>query len=108
MVAHLILGLPDESVDDMVDTAVAVADAGVAGVKLHPLYVIRGTALEEMYLDGRYCPMTEEEALEATISVMQALPPQIVIHRMTSVSSPRRTRSSPLDAGPRRRTPPPK
>ncbi len=83
-VAHLILGLPGESVDDMVETAVAVVDAGVAGVKLHPLYVIRGTALEQMYVAGRYSPMTEEQALEATLSVLEALPPQIVIHRMTS------------------------
>lgn len=88
VVAHLILGLPDESVDDMVETAVAVADSGVAGVKLHPLYVIRGTVLEHMYLNGLYCPMTEEEALEATISVMQSLPPEIVIHRMTSDPHP--------------------
>ncbi len=83
-VAHLMLGLPGEAVDDMVETAVAVADAGVAGVKLHPLYVIRGTALEQMYLAGGYSPMTEEQALEATLSVLEALPPQIVIHRMTS------------------------
>jgi radical SAM protein (TIGR01212 family) len=87
-VAHLILGLPGESVDDMVETAVAVADAGVAGVKLHPLYVIRGTALEQMYLAGRYSPMTEEQSLEATLSVLEALPPQIVIHRMTSDPHP--------------------
>jgi uncharacterized protein len=87
-VAHLILGLPGESVDDMVETAVAVADAGVAGVKLHPLYVTRGTALEQMYVAGRYNPMTEEQALEATLSVLEALPPQIVIHRMTSDPHP--------------------
>ncbi|MGB6063961.1 MAG: TIGR01212 family radical SAM protein [Desulfomonilaceae bacterium] len=84
VVVHLILGLPGESVTDMVESAVAVADAGVAGVKLHPLYVVRGTALEQLYLDGRYSPPTEKEALEATLSVLEALPPEIVIHRMTS------------------------
>lgn len=88
VVAHLILGLPGESVNDMVETVAATAHAGVAGVKLHPLYVIRGTILEQMYLDGRYRPMTEEEALEATLSVLEALPPQVVIHRMTSDPHP--------------------
>jgi radical SAM protein (TIGR01212 family) len=87
-VAHLILGLPGESMDDMVETAKAVGDAGVAGVKLHPLYVIRGTALEQMYLEGRYSPMREEQALEATLSALQASPPQVVIHRMTSDPHP--------------------
>ena len=52
IVVHLILGLPGESLDDMRETARAVAAAGVNGVKLHPLYVIRGTGLEKLYLDG--------------------------------------------------------
>ena len=84
IVAHLILGLPGESVADMIESARAVADAGVQGVKLHPLYVIRGTALEAMYEAKDYLPMTEEAAAEATLSVMEALPKETVIHRMTS------------------------
>jgi len=46
--------------------------------------VIQGTALEVMYRAGEYVPMTEESAAEATLAVMQALPEEIVIHRMTS------------------------
>jgi radical SAM protein (TIGR01212 family) len=84
VVVHLILGLPGESMQDMVATAKAVADAGVHGVKLHPLYVVRGTKLEEMFLEGQYRPMTEHEALDATLSVLEALPREIVVHRMTS------------------------
>jgi radical SAM protein (TIGR01212 family) len=84
VVVHLITGLPGESVEDMVATAKAVADAGVHGVKLHPLYVIRGTELEEMYRRGDFRPMTEREAVHATLSVLEALPREIVVHRMTS------------------------
>lgn len=84
IVVHLIVGLPGESLADMIESARAVADAGVQGVKLHPLYVIRGTALEAMYQAGEYLPMTEEAAAEATLSVMEALPKETVIHRMTS------------------------
>jgi radical SAM protein (TIGR01212 family) len=84
VVAHLILGLPGESVADMVETAHAVAQAGVEGVKLHPLYVVRGTTLERMYQEGSYQPLTEPEALEATLAVLGALPPEMVIHRLTS------------------------
>ena len=84
VVVHLILGLPGESMQDMVATAKAVADAGVHGVKLHPLYVVRGTKLEEMFREGQYRPMTEHEALDATLSVLEALPREIVVHRMTS------------------------
>lgn len=88
VVAHLILGLPGESFGDMVETARAVSDAGVDGVKLHPLYVIRGTALEDMFRSGKYTPMTLEESVRATLGVMRALPSRVVIHRMTSDPHP--------------------
>jgi radical SAM protein (TIGR01212 family) len=84
VVVHLILGLPGESIPDMVQTAVSVSTAGVHGVKLHPLYVVRGTKLEQMYSEGSYRPMTEEEAIEATLAVLEVLPPDVVIHRTTS------------------------
>lgn len=83
-VAHLILGLPGESLDDMLQTARAVGAAGVHGVKLHPLYVIKGTQLERMYRDGDYRAMTEEEAINTTLAVLEVLPPDVVVHRMTS------------------------
>ncbi len=87
-VAHVILGLPGESLDDMLATAFAVAQSGVSGIKLHPLYVIKGTALEGMYVNGLYQPLTEEEALEVTIAVLETLPPEMIIHRLTSDPHP--------------------
>jgi radical SAM protein (TIGR01212 family) len=87
-VAHLILGLPGESVNDMIRTAEAVAAAGVHGVKLHPLYIIRGTVLESMCQRGEYNAMSEDEALEATLAVLEALPRDMVIHRLTSDPHP--------------------
>ena len=88
VVAHLILGLPGESLGHMKATASAVSAAGVDGVKLHPLYVIRGTVLEGMHASGQYRPMTEREAIEATIAVLELLPPETVIHRLTSDPHP--------------------
>jgi len=84
VVAHLILGLPGESIADMKATASAVAFSGVHGVKLHPLYIIRGTPLERMYRSGQYRPMTEREAIDAIFAVLELLPPETVIHRLTS------------------------
>jgi radical SAM protein (TIGR01212 family) len=84
IVAHLILGLPGESLEDMVETARSVCDAGVWGVKLHPLYVIRETGLERMCNEGRYRAMTEDEAIDATLAVLESLRPDVVVHRITS------------------------
>lgn len=74
--------------NDMLETVTAVAQAGVEGIKLHPLYVIKGTALERMFDQGLYTPLTEEEAIELTIAALEALPPEMVIHRLTSDPHP--------------------
>lgn len=84
VVTHLILGLPNETFHDMISTARAVSNLGVAGVKLHPLYVVRNTTLEKMYDDGAYIPLTMEQSITATIETLANLDPNIVIHRLTS------------------------
>ena len=83
-IAHLILGLPGESLEDMRETALAVGRAEVDGVKLQPLYVVAGTDLEKLMREGGYEPLAETQAQEAIMAVLAALPPQTVIHRLTS------------------------
>ena len=43
---HVILGLPGESMEDMCDTARYLASRDIQGVKIHLLYVVRGTPLD--------------------------------------------------------------
>jgi radical SAM protein (TIGR01212 family) len=84
VVAHLILGLPGETVEDMRETARVVGRSGVWGVKLHHLYVIEGSRLARLYHEGLYRPMTLDEAVDAVCAVLEELPPEVVIHRLTS------------------------
>jgi uncharacterized protein len=88
VVAHLILGLPGETKQDVIDTARFVNDSGVTGVKLHPLYVVKGTGLEELYNRGSYTALTEEDAVDLTLTFLEALSPETVIHRLTSDPHP--------------------
>ena len=88
VVAHMILGLPGESMEDMLKTARLLGEAHVDGVKLHPLYVIKNTGLDQMYRNGLYKPLTEEQALELTITILEIFPPDMVIHRLTSDPHP--------------------
>jgi uncharacterized protein len=88
VVVHLILGLPGEAQEDMEETARAVVEAGAQGVKLHPLYVIRGTGLEAMYKRGDYKCLSEQAAQDATLGVLEVLHPDTVIHRLTSDPHP--------------------
>lgn len=86
--AHVILGLPGESVSDMALTARALSASRVWGVKIHPLYVVEATGLAELFLTGRYTPLTESEATEAILSFLEHLHPETVIHRLTSDPHP--------------------
>jgi len=88
VVAHLIIGLPGETVEDMVDTAKAVSRQRIQGIKIHPLYVIRGTELARMHALGEYAPLTEKDCIHAILEILKVLPSDMVIHRLTSDPHP--------------------
>jgi radical SAM protein (TIGR01212 family) len=81
--AHVILGLPGETRDMMLDTARYLAGAGIHGVKIHLLYVIKGTPLDRLFLAGKYQPMTQPEYVETVCDFLALLPEQMVIQRIT-------------------------
>ena len=81
--AHVILGLPGESRDMMLDTARYLAGAGIDGVKIHLLYVIKGTPLDRLFLAGAYQPMTQTEYVETVCDFLELLPEQMVVQRIT-------------------------
>jgi uncharacterized protein len=87
--AHVILGLPGESRRDMLATADAVAALGVDGVKLHLLYVVRGTAMEALYHSGRYRCLEQREYAELVCDFIQRLPESMIIQRLTGDPHPR-------------------
>ncbi len=81
--AHVILGLPGETVSSVVHTARALSDAGIDGVKIHNLHVIRGTPLESIYLRGK-CPMiSQEEYVTHVRHFLENLKESVWIHRLT-------------------------
>ena len=80
---HLIDGLPEESIFDMLETAKEVARLHPAAVKIHLLHINHGTALEQIYLSGNYSPLTRDEYIDTVISQLEYLPADIVIERIT-------------------------
>lgn len=81
--AHMILGLPGENRDHILQTARALASLGINGVKLHLLYVIRGTLLEKQYRQGRYTCLAQRDYVSLVCDVIERLPSDMVIHRLT-------------------------
>jgi radical SAM protein (TIGR01212 family) len=86
--AHVILGLPGESRDDMLATADALAALSVDAVKIHNLHVVRGTPLEEMYRRGEVTMMGREEYVQVVCDFLERLPPAMVIHRLNGDAPP--------------------
>ncbi|EHQ87673.1 TIGR01212 family radical SAM protein [Desulfosporosinus youngiae] len=85
---HIILGLPGESRAEMMETAQAVADLPIQGIKLHLLHVLRGTPLEEIYRQEPFELMTKEDYVALVADILEILPPEVVIHRLTGDGPP--------------------
>jgi uncharacterized protein len=81
--AHVILGLPGETKDMMLETARFLADQPVHGVKIHSLYVTKGTELEKLYLAGGFSCMERDEYIECLIDFLELLPSHFIIQRLT-------------------------
>lgn len=88
LLAHLILGLPQEAGEDMRATARFLGNLPLDGVKIHLLYVIKDTPLARLFADGRYTPLSREEYVNLVVEVIELLPPHLVIHRLTGDPHP--------------------
>ncbi len=79
VIAHVIIGLPDENIDDYVNTVNFACNAGIDGIKLQLLHVLKNTQLEKM----KYTPLTMEEYFEALKACLEVIPRHVIIHRLT-------------------------
>ncbi|MGD8764600.1 MAG: TIGR01212 family radical SAM protein [Desulfobacteraceae bacterium] len=86
--AHVILGLPDETRADMLRTAQLIAKLNIDGVKLHLLYVVKGTRLEALYRQGSYICLKQPEYVDLVCDFLERIPPQMVIQRLTGDPHP--------------------
>lgn len=86
--AHIILGLPGETREMMLENARILGELGVNGVKIHLLYVIRGTALHKMYGQGRYTPLEQQAYVDLVCDFLERLPKSMIIQRITGDPHP--------------------
>jgi hypothetical protein len=83
---HLILGLPGETFEDMLETVKLVSLAGVGAIKFHHLQVIRKTRLHQMYNDNPFKVYSAREYLEILAGLIPWVPQNVVLHRLWSSS----------------------
>ncbi|RLJ70828.1 hypothetical protein BCF55_1111 [Hydrogenivirga caldilitoris] len=81
---HTIVGLPGESRDDFLETAKLVSALGADGIKIHPIYVMRNTALARLLEKGRFKTLNLEEYARYAADMLELIPESTVVHRLTA------------------------
>lgn len=83
IVAHIIIGLPNETPEDIYQTIAYLNQFPIQGIKLHLLHVLSHTGLANIYQSGAYTPLTKETYINLICGCIARLRPDIVIHRLT-------------------------
>ena len=97
VIVHVILGLPGESREDMLETVryLAGLDPALDGIKLQLLHILEGTQMAEEYAREPFPLFTQEEYCDLVVDCLRLLPPETVVHRLTG-DGPRRLLVAPL------------
>lgn len=86
--AHLILGIPGESRDEMLASAREAARLGVDAVKIHNLYAVKNTPLGDDVLAGRAKMMERDEYIAILVDILEELPPHVIVERISGEAPP--------------------
>lgn len=86
VVAHIMIGLPGETFDDLKDTVNFINKHNIQGLKIHSTYVVNNTVLADMFFSGQYEPISLEYYLESLTYVITHISPNVVIHRISGDS----------------------
>lgn len=80
--AHIILGLPFESRQEMLYTAESLGKLPIQGIKLHSLHVLKGTRLADAYLKEKFPLLSMEEYIKLVADILEILPSDLIVHRL--------------------------
>jgi len=83
VIVHVIIGLPGESREDMLQTVRYVCDHSINGIKLQLLHILKGTDLYEEFIKGSVRVLSEDEYIDILRECVKIIPDSVVIHRLT-------------------------
>jgi radical SAM protein (TIGR01212 family) len=81
---HIIVGLPGETREDMLETARKLARLPIHGIKIHLLLALRGTKMGELYQEGKISLPVKDDYVRIVCDILEILPPEMVIQRLTA------------------------
>ncbi len=83
VITHIIIGLPNETKDDIFNTVDFAVKCGTDGVKLQLLHILKDTDLYEDFKKGTVVPLQLSEYLDILFGCLERIPENVVIHRIT-------------------------
>ena len=83
VVAHVIVGLPNENKNDILNTIKYISEEKIWGVKIHLLYILKNTELFNYYINSPFEIMGKEAYIDLITEIISKLDKNIVIHRLT-------------------------
>lgn len=83
VVAHIMVGLPNETKKDIENTVNFINSHKLQGVKIHSTYVVENTKLADMYKKGEYKALDLDDYLETLIDIITHLKPELIIYRIS-------------------------
>lgn len=83
VVPHIMVGLPNETPQDIMDTVNLINSLPIQGIKIHSTYVVENTVLADMYRKGEYTALDLDDYIETLIDILTHLRPDIIIHRIS-------------------------
>ena len=86
VISHIMIGLPNETFDDIKNTVDLINSLNIQGLKIHSTKKIKNTKLEEMYKNNEYTPITLEYYLDSLCYIISHLNKDIIIHRISGDS----------------------
>lgn len=82
-IVHLMVGLPEQTHQDIEETCSFLAKFNYQGIKIHSTYVIENTSLAKLYQEGKYTPLTLENYVDEVLYILTHISPEVVIHRLS-------------------------
>ncbi|MCL1990595.1 MAG: TIGR01212 family radical SAM protein [Defluviitaleaceae bacterium] len=95
VIVHMINGLPSETDEMMMETAHAVGNLDIQGLKIHLLHVLEKTAMAHMVRKGMMRLLERDEYVDLVVRQLEMINPEIVMHRITG-DGPREDLIGPL------------
>ena len=82
-IVHIMVGLPNENLEDIKNTVNFINHHNIQGLKIHSTYIIENTELCNMYQNGTYKPISLEYYIKIVSYILTHINPKIIIHKIS-------------------------